>query len=328
MEKLLENELVDAIKTKISKENKKIVVPEGNEIRVIKSLKYTPEIEKILIGNVKEIENLIETEYGVKSSEILKKVKIIDPNEFDNEALISELVNLRKGKLDGNGAKDLIKKPTYFATMLLQTGHADALVGGSFYTTADILRPAFQIIKPKKGTKVISSFFLMTQGEKKVLFSDCAVNINPTSEELKEITVQTIKTAEQLGIDPKVALLSYSTLGSGSGEAVDKVRKAYELLIKEHPELSDKVDGELQFDAAYDKMTAKIKAKNSKVAGEANVFIFPNLEVGNIGYKIAQFMGSWEAVGPLLQGLNKPVNDLSRGTTPETIAQVMYLSLR
>lgn len=328
MTNILNDKLIKQVSDKIKGKNKVVVVPEGNEIRVIKSLEMTPDIVKKLLGNKEEIDKLIKEEYKDNYSEIMKMVEIIDEKEFQSEDRINALVEKRKGKVDYEKAKDLLSNRNYVATMILEQGEADALVGGAQYSTADILRPAFQIIKPKAGSNIVSSFFIMQKEEKTILFSDCAVNLKPTAEELKDITLQTYQSAKEFGIDPKVALLSYSTKGSGAGEDVQKVKDAYELIIKEHPELKENIDGEFQFDAAYDMTVGKLKAPDSKVVGNANVFIFPSLEAGNIGYKIAQFMGGWSAVGPLLQGLNKPVNDLSRGTTAETIAKVMYLSLR
>lgn len=328
MNPLDDNKLIQGIKQKIAGKNKKIVIPEGDEIRVIKSLKYTPDIKKILIGNRNDITSKIVEVYPEKHEEIKQAVEIIDPKNYENTKLIEKFLEIRKGKLTLEEAEELILNRVYFATMLLETGVADALVGGSYYPTADILRSAFQIIKPKKGSQIVSSFFLMERGERQLLFSDCAVNANPTARQLKDITLQTIQSALDFGIDPKVALLSYSTKNSGQGESVEKIKEVYKLIQAENPELSKCVDGELQFDAAYDPIIAEIKTSNSLVAGQANVFIFPNLEAGNIGYKIAQLMGDWNAIGPLLQGLNKPANDLSRGTNAKTIAQVMYLSLK
>ncbi len=328
MTSIFDDKLINSVREKIKGQKKVVIVPEGNEDRVIKSLALTPDIIKKLVGNKEEIEEKIKKEYGSDYDSIMEMVEIVDESNFQTEERIKALVEKRKNKIDHVKAKELLANRNYVATMMLDCNKADALVGGSEYSTADILRPAFQIIKPKAGSKIVSSFFIMQKEDKMLLFSDCAVNLKPSAEELKDIAIQTYESAKELGIDPKVALLSYSTKGSGMGEDVDKVREAYQLLIQERPDLEEVIDGEFQFDAAYDSAVGKIKAPYSKVVGEANVFIFPSLEAGNIGYKIAQFMGGWSAVGPLLQGLNKPVNDLSRGTTPETIAKVMYLSLR
>lgn len=328
MIKLEEDIIIKKIKKDIKEKKKKIIVPEGDEIRVIKSLKYTPEIIKILLGEENEILNLIKTEYPENYNEIIAKVEIVEPKNYCNEDRIQQLLEIRKGKLEYDQAKDLLCQNPYIAMMMLYNGEGDAVVGGSYYSTADILRPSLQIIKTKPGTKIASSCFIMKKEDKTVLFADCALNVNPTAEEIKEIALQTLETAQELNIDPKVAFLTYSTKGSGSGESVEKMQKAYSLLIEEYPEFKNMVDGEFQFDAAYAQRVGKIKAPDSPVSGQANVFIFPNLEAGNIGYKIAEYMGDWSATGPIIQGLNKRVNDLSRGTTPEVMAQIMYLSLR
>ncbi|MFV0287986.1 MAG: phosphate acetyltransferase [Mycoplasmatales bacterium] len=328
MNNLFEDELIKKIQNKIKGQSKVVVVPEGSEIRVIKSLSMTPDIVKKLLGEKTKILERIKQEYPNNYETILQQVQIIEPHEYVTEQVVNKLVKLRKGKLDFKEAQKLLQKPNYIATMMLENGEADALVGGSEYATVDILRPAFQIIKTRPQTKLVSSFFLLQKEEQKLLFADCAINVNPSAEQLKEIALQTINSAHELGMTPKVAFLSYSTKGSATGESVDKVYQAYELLIKENPAYEKFVEGELQFDAAWDKEVSNIKAPTSKIKGQANIFIFPSLEAGNIGYKIAQYLGNWSATGPLLQGLNKPVNDLSRGTTPETIAKVMYLSLK
>ncbi len=328
-----EDKFVDVLYKKNVDTGKKVVIPEGDEIRVIKSLRYTPGFTKVLIGNPIEITTLIETEYADYSVEkIMKWVEIIDDEKIGSlpgdEELLTIFVEKRKGKITKEEAIELMKKPNYYATLLLEANRVQALVGGSRYSTADILKPAFQIIKTKPGHKVVSSVFLLRNGDKKVFFADCAVNTNPTSEQIKEITVQTVETMEQLEVEPKVAMLTYSTKGSGAGPDVDLVTEAYEMLQAQNPGLDLLVDGELQFDAAFNPNVAKIKVSDSPVAGQANGFIFPNLASGNIAAKVAEHMGGYEAIGPILQGLNKPVNDLSRGTTPETIAKVLLISLR
>ncbi len=309
--------------------NLSVVLPEGEEDRVITALGLTPDVIKVLLGSKTIIEEKINAEYKEKAAEIFEWVKIIEPSEFTKrEDLLQIFLEKRKGKLDEETARELMKQPNYFATLLLEADEVHALVGGAVYSTADILKPAFQIIKPAPNNKIVSSMFLLRKNDEKLVFADCAVNIEPTSEQLKEITLQTIETAKEMGVDPKVALLSYSTKGSGVGELVDRPREAYEMLIEEHPELANIVDGELQFDAAYVQRVAEQKAPNSPVAGNANVFIFPNIATGNIAYKMTEYLGNYESVGPIIQGLNKPVNDLSRGTTAHTIAKVIYVSLR
>lgn len=328
-----EDEFIDTLFKKNVETGKKVVIPEGTEERVIKSLGYTPGFTKVLIGDPTEINNLIDAAYAdYIPAKIKAWVEIVDSNKLGqlegDEELLQIFLEKRKGKLTEEDARELMKKPNYYATLLLEAGRVHALVGGSRYSTADILKPAFQIIKTKPGHKVVSSVFLLRKDDKKLFFADCAVNLNPTSDQLKEITIQTVETMEQLGVDPKVAMLTYSTKGSGAGPDVDLVTEAYSKLQADCPDLELKVDGELQFDAAFKPEVAKIKVSDSPVAGCANGFIFPNLAAGNIAAKVAEHMGGYEAIGPILQGLNKPVNDLSRGTTPETIAKVLLISLR
>ncbi len=322
------DEDIKVIYEDIKEKDLKVVLPEGEDDRVIDALLYLRDVQAVLLGSKEVIDRKVEIRYEAKADEMKKKYSVIEPEDFVQEELIDLFLEKRNGKATREQAEELIKGANYFATMLLEAWEVDALVGGCVYSTADILKPAFQIIKPAPGNSVVSSSFLMKKGDEKLMFADCAVNVDPTVSQLKEITLQTIKTAREMGIDPKVAMLSYSTKGSGFGEYVDKVREAYEELIAENPHLTDIVDGELQFDAAYVAKTGKLKAPDSKVAGIANVFIFPHILAGNIAYKMVQTLGGYEAVGPTLQGLNKPVNDLSRGADAPTIAKVMYLALR
>jgi len=213
--------------------------------------------------------------------------------------------------------------------MLVKMGYADALLGGATYSTADTVRPALQIIKTKPGSKIVSSCFILVRpsatGDREVLaMGDCAINIKPTEDELVEIGIETAKTAKVFGIDPKVAYLSYSTLGSGKGEDVDKMRNACEKAKAAAPDLD--IEGELQFDAAVSPRVAHTKCPNSKVAGHANTFIFPDINAGNIGYKIAQRLGSFDAYGPILQGLNAPINDLSRGCNAQEVYSMAIIT--
>ncbi|MGL5020589.1 MAG: phosphotransacetylase, partial [Mycoplasmatales bacterium] len=302
--------------------------PEGDEDRVIGALKYVDNIKFVLLGNKVVILEKITKMYKKNYDEIMDKVEIIDQDDMVREDLLKIFVEKRHGKINEDLARELMKERNYFATLLLEAGEVNGLVGGCVYSTADILKPAFQIIKPAPGNSTVSSVFVLKKGDEKLLFADCAVNIEPTKVQLKEIVRQTIGTAREMGIKPKVAMLSYSTKGSGNGHYVDLVRTAYEELIIETPEFKDLIDGELQFDAAYVPKVGNQKAPGSPVAGRANVFVFPHLNSGNIAYKMAQYLGGYEAVGPLLQGLNRPVNDLSRGTDAVTIAKVAYLALR
>lgn len=330
IEEFYEDKFIDFLYQENKNNNKKVVIPEGDEKRVIKSLIYTPNYTKVLIGNPEEIiESIYVTHRNNNPEEIMKWVEIIDEKTLgDNQELLDLLLEKRKGKLDLEGAKELLKKPNYYATLMLEAGHVDALVGGSRYSTADILKPAFQIIKTKPGKNIVSSVFILRKGDNKLFFADCAVNTNPNSEQLAEIAVQTTDTIKELNINPRVAMLSYSSQGSGSGPDVDLVTNAVKIIREKYPEYKNEIDGEFQFDAAFDLSVAKLKVKDSKIAGHANGYIFPNLSAGNIAAKVAERIGGYEAIGPILQGLNRPVNDLSRGTTPETIAKVLLISLR
>lgn len=255
----------------------------------------------------------------------ISAAEIIDPENYAGfDEMVSTMVELRKGKQSAEECTALLKKSNYFGTMLVKMGKADCLLGGATYSTADTVRPALQLIKCKPGIKSVSSCFIMVRGDEKLAMGDCAINIDPSEDEIVESTVETAHTAEIFGIDPKVALLSYSTKGSGKGETVDKMRNATLRVQEAHPEL--KVDGELQFDAAVAPEVGKLKAPNSTVAGEANVFIFPNINAGNIGYKIAQRLGGFAAYGPILQGLNAPINDLSRGCDAEEVYKMSLIT--
>ena len=256
-------------------------------------------------------------------------IESIDPMSYpDLDLITAEMVKLRKGKMDEVACREALKKTNYFGTMLVKMNYADGLLGGATYSTADTVRPALQLIKAKPGNKIVSSCFMLyritEEKDERYIMGDCAININPSVDELVEIIVETAKTARIFSIDPKVALLSYSTFGSGKGETVDKVREAAEILKSKN--LDFPVDGELQFDAAFAPEVAEIKAAGSPVAGQANTFIFPDLNSGNIGYKLAQRLGDFEAYGPIMQGLNAPINDLSRGCTAEEVYKMAIIT--
>lgn len=318
------DELISEVHGKITGKNLTVVYPEGADDRTVDAMSYLKDINAILLGNGEEITSKLVAKFG----EVPSFVQVIDEANFFDQELLDLFVAKRNGKVTVEDATAMMKNANYFATLILESGRAHALVGGSVYSTADILKPSFQIVKPAPGNSVVSSCFILKKGPEQLIFADCAVNIEPNKDQLKEITLQSIDTAVEMGLDPKVAMLSYSTKGSGTGHFVDLVREAYEELIAEKPELKDVIDGELQFDAAYVEAIGASKAPGSSVAGKANVFIFPHLVAGNIGYKLVQQLGGYEAVGPLLQGLNKPVNDLSRGCDAPTIAKLSYLALR
>ena len=300
---------------KLKAHPRKIVFTEGTDPRILEAsarLLSGTFLTPVLVGNPDEIQAAAEdVGFNIRGAEI------IDPENFaDMDKMVALMVELRKGKMTEEECRKLLKQPNYFGTMLVKMGYADALLGGATYSTADTVRPALQIIKTKPGSKIVSSCFILVRangvGENEVLaMGDCAINIKPEEDELVEIAVETAKCAKIFGIAPKVAFLSYSTLGSGKGEDVDKMRNACAKLKAQAPDLD--VDGELQFDAAVSPTVARTKCPDSKVAGHANTFIFPDINAGNIGYKIAQRLGSFDAYGPILQGLNAPINDLSRG---------------
>jgi phosphate acetyltransferase len=318
-------ELFDSLRFKIVRRGIRIVFPEATDPRVLGAaarLRAEDLVTPVLIGNHDEVVESIRKR-GLQSSAF----EIIDPNNYDGlDEMIDRFVERRKGKLSREQAAELIQDGNYFGTMLVYMDKADGLVSGAIHSTADTVRPALQIIKTKPGISRTSGAFLMIRGrdEEKYLFSDCAINVKPNAQELAEIAVASAETARIFDIDPKVAMLSFSTKGSGTSEDVDKVVEATKIAKALAPDLA--LDGELQFDAAYAQPVAAIKAPDSDVAGAANVFIFPDLQAGNIGYKIAQRLGNFEAIGPILQGLNKPVSDLSRGASEEDVYKLSIIT--
>jgi phosphate acetyltransferase len=245
-------------------------------------------------------------------------LEILNPKTSDlSDKLAEEFSEVRQGKVTLEQAEDIIENVNYFGTMLVHTGYADGLVSGAMHSTPDTVRPALQIIKTKEGVSKTSGIFFMRRGDELYVMGDCAINPTLTAEELAEVAVETAKTTMSFGITPRVALLSFSSKGSAKTEEAEKVRLATEYAQDKLP--NTLIDGELQFDAAFVPSVAEKKSPKSPLEGKANVFIFPSLEAGNIGYKIAQRLGGFEAYGPILQGLNKPVNDLSRGTTTEEV---------
>ena len=306
---------------------RKLVFTEGAEPRILEAasrLYRDNLLTPVLLGNPDEIKAAA-AEHG----QPIDGCEIVDPSNYDAiDDMVTKMVELRKGKMTADECRAALKKSNYFGTMLVKIGGADGLLGGATYSTADTVRPALQIIKCKPGSKIVSSSFIMRRatdrGEELYVMADCAINLDPSEDELVEIVLETARTARLFGIEPKVALLSYSTLGSGKGETVDKVRKAAERL--KAMQLDFPVDGELQFDAAFSPVVAKTKAPGSTVAGQANTFIFPNINAGNIGYKIAQRLGGFEAFGPILQGLNAPINDLSRGCNADEVYKMAIIT--
>ena len=300
----------------LKKNPKKIVFTEGSDPRILEAssrLLASTFLSPVLVGDPKEIAVAAE-----ESGFNIRGAEIVDPLNYEEiDEMVQLLCEIRKNKgMTEEKARDILSQANYFGTMLVKMGKADALLGGATYSTADTVRPALQIIKTKPQNSIVSSCFILVRpsatGENEVLaMSDCAINIKPTEDELVEIALESAECARIFGIDPQLAFLSYSTLGSGAGEDVDKMRNAAEKTKKAAPNLP--IEGELQFDAAVSPRVARTKCPESEVAGHANTFIFPDINAGNIGYKIAQRLGGFEAYGPILLGLNSPVNDLSRG---------------
>ncbi|AZK44692.1 MULTISPECIES: phosphate acetyltransferase [Erysipelothrix] len=318
-------DLFEGLKEKISGKDIKVVFPEGVDARIIGAavrLAADGLCHPIILGN-KEVILSSAQDLGF----LMDKVEIIDPETYPEdkkEAMVDALVERRKGKLAKEDAYEWIKNVNYFGTMLTYMGDADAMVSGAIHSTGDTVRPALQIIKTKPGVSRTSGAFIIFKRHESYLFSDCAININPSSQELAEIAVESAKTAELFDIDPIVSLLSFSTKGSAKSEEVDKVVEATRIAQELAPEYQ--IDGELQFDASFVPTVAQLKAPESSVAGNARVFIFPDLQSGNIGYKIAQRLGGYEAIGPILQGLNKPVSDLSRGCVEEDVYKLAIIT--
>ena len=307
---------------------KTIVFTEGTDPRILEAsarLLSSNFLKPVLGGNPDEIAVVAEdVGFNIRGAEI------IDPENYEGmDEMVEKMVELRKGKMTADECRAALKKGNYFGTMLVKMGKADCLLGGATYSTADTVRPALQLIKTKPGNKIVSSCFIMVRpaasGENEVLaMADCAINIKPNEDELVEICSETIKCAKVFGVDPKVAFLSYSTLGSGKGEDVDKMRNACEKAKALMPDTP--IGGEFQFDAAVSPAVAKTKHITDAVGGHANTFIFPDINAGNIGYKIAQRLGSFDAYGPILLGLNAPINDLSRGCNAQEVYSMAIIT--
>lgn len=324
-------ELMNKLWNAAKADRKKIVLPEGDEERTLVGAEKIHKLGLayvILVGDNDTIVSKAK-DLGVN----LEGIEIVDPKTSEKYATyVNEFYELRKNKgMTIEKAEKIVKDPLYFGTMMVKLDDADGMVSGAIHTTGDLLRPGLQIIKTAPGVSVVSSFFIMMVPGSKygeegmLLFSDCAVNPNPTYEQLAAIAIATADTAKNLcNIEPKVAMLSFSTMGSADHEMVDKVRKATELAKELRPDLA--IDGELQLDAAIVEKVANQKAPNSNVAGKANVLIFPDLQSGNIGYKLVQRFANAEAIGPMCQGFAKPINDLSRGCSSDDIVNVVALT--
>ena len=320
----------------LKKNPRKIVYTEGTDARILESaarLKADGFLTPVLVGNAEEVKAA-----AAKGGFDIDGLEILDPENYEGfDAMVDEMVALRKGKLSAEDCAAALRQSNYFGTMLVKMGKADALLGGATYSTADTVRPALQLVKTKPGAHLVSSIFIMVRGEEMLAMGDCAINIDYTdsvdkdgnvtlsaADKLAEVGVECARTAKVFGIDPKVAFLSYSTKGSGHGPAVDMVREACAKAKAMAPEFD--IDGEMQFDAAVSPTVGQLKFPGSKVAGYANTFIFPEIQSGNIGYKIAQRLGGFDAYGPILTGLNAPINDLSRGCNAEEVYQMSIIT--
>ena len=322
--------LIDALKAN----RRTIVFTEGHDARILEAaarLKKDDLMNVILVGNVETVKaKAAEGNFDIEGMEIL------DPATYEGmDEMVAKMVELRKGKMSAEDCAKALSKGNYFGTMLVKMGKADALLGGATYSTADTVRPALQLIKTKPGANLVSSCFIMTRegGDpalQKICMGDCAINLSyedtldkegnvkvSAAQKLAEVAVESARTAEFFGIEPKVAMLSFSTKGSGKGGTVALSAEATKIAQELAPEYA--IDGEMQFDAAVSPTVGQLKFPGSKVAGYANTFVFPLIEAGNIGYKIAQRLGGYDAYGPILQGLNAPINDLSRGCNADEV---------
>ncbi|MGM9619148.1 MAG: phosphate acetyltransferase [Oscillospiraceae bacterium] len=318
-----------------------IVFTEGPDARIQEAaarLLQEDLMDVILVGNVEEVKAAAE-----KNGFDISRAQILDPATYEGmDEMVATMVELRKGKMSAEDCRAALSKGNYFGTMLVKMGKADALLGGATYSTADTVRPALQLVKTRKGAHLVSSSFILKRDTgdealRLLCMGDCAINIDyqdsvdkegnvtyTAAQKLAEVAVESAKTAKFFGIDPKVAVLSFSTKGSGKGGTVALSAEATKVAQEMAPELA--IDGEMQFDAAVSPTVGQLKFPGSKVAGYANTFIFPCIEAGNIGYKIAQRLGGFEAYGPILQGLAAPINDLSRGCNADEVYKMAIIT--
>ncbi|MBQ3357208.1 MAG: phosphate acetyltransferase [Oscillospiraceae bacterium] len=328
--------MFDRLIEKLKASPKSIIFTEGHDPRILEAadrLKKGGFLTPILIGNVEAVQ--------AKAKECgfdIAGLEILDPATYpDMDAMVEKMVDLRKGKMTAEECRALLAKGNYFGTMLVKLGYADALLGGATYSTADTVRPALQLVKTRPGAHLVSSCFILARGEEKLAMGDCAINLSyedtldkegnvvlSAADKLAEVAIEVANCAKLFGIDPKVAMLSFSTKGSGKGATVGLSQAATARAKELAPDLA--IDGEMQFDAAVSPTVGQLKFPGSPVAGYANTFIFPCIEAGNIGYKIAQRLGGFEAYGPILLGLNAPINDLSRGCNADEVYKMALIT--
>ena len=317
-------ELIEALK---AAEKKTIVFTEGPDARILYAASRLAKegfLTPILVGNVEEVKAA-----AAAGGFDIEGIEILDPETYEGmDAMVEKMVELRKGKMTPEDCRKNLLKGNYFGTMLVKMGKADCLLGGATYSTADTVRPALQLIKCKPGNTNVSGAFILVREkdgvEEKYAMGDCAITIHPTEDQLVESAVETAKAAKKFGIDPKVAFLSFSTKGSAKDDSVTLMHNACARAKEAMPDVP--VDGEMQFDAAVSPTVGQLKFPGSPVAGYANTFIFPDINAGNIGYKIAQRFGGFAAYGPLLLGLNAPINDLSRGCVADEVYKMSIIT--
>ena len=326
---------------KLKQSPKTIVFTEGTDARILEAaaeLLKDSFLKPILVGSEAEVKAAAD-----KGGFNIAGADIVDPANYAKmDAMVAKMVELRKGKMTEEECKTALQKGNYFGTMLVAMGEADCLLGGATYSTADTVRPALQLVKTRPGAHLVSSCFILTRDTgdealRNLCMGDCAINLSyedsldkegnvtvTAAQKLAEVAVESAKTAKIFGIEPKVAMLSFSTKGSGKGSTVALSAEATKVAQEMAPDIA--IDGEMQFDAAVSPTVGQLKFPGSKVAGYANTFIFPNIEAGNIGYKIAQRLGGYKACGPILQGLNAPINDLSRGCNAEEVYKMAIIT--
>ncbi len=328
--------MFDRLIEKLKETPRKIVFTEGHDARILEAaarLKKEGFLTPILVGNVEVV-----TGKAKECGFDIEGLEILDPATYpEMDKMVETMVALRKGKMTEEQCREALSKGNYFGTMLVKMGYADSLLGGATYSTADTVRPALQLVKTKPGAHLVSSCFILVRGEEKLAMGDCAINISyedtldkegnvvvSAADKLAEVAIEVANCAKLFGIDPKVAMLSFSTKGSGKGGTVSLSQAATAKAKEMAPDLA--LDGEMQFDAAVSPVVGQLKFPGSPVAGYANTFVFPCIEAGNIGYKIAQRLGGYEAYGPILLGLNAPINDLSRGCNADEVYKMAIIT--